>query len=71
MGVHDSFDFKSQSFAAQLYENKLISNAMFSIYLGFESDSELIFGGYNPKKMVNSSQTYFHNIILNENTDNN
>lgn len=38
----------------------MIKEAVFSIYLGFDGDSEATFGGFNPDKIKDSSKINYH-----------
>lgn len=38
---------------------------MFSFYLGFaQSNSELVFGGFNPKTLVKTDEIYYHPVVM-------
>ncbi|KAL4466631.1 hypothetical protein ABPG73_015202 [Tetrahymena malaccensis] len=67
LGMYDSINGDNKnSFVTNMVQNGIIQEAMFSFYLGFgKSDSQLIFGGFDPKKVADTSQIYFHQVKLN------
>ncbi|KAL4479535.1 hypothetical protein ABPG72_018521 [Tetrahymena utriculariae] len=68
LGMYDSINGNDKnSFVTNMKISGNIEEEMFSFYLGFgESDSQLIFGGFDPKKVANTSQIYFHQVVLND-----
>ncbi|EAR89962.2 eukaryotic aspartyl protease (macronuclear) [Tetrahymena thermophila SB210] len=65
LGLYDSYNDNGNSFVTNMKNSGIIQEEMFSFYLGFgKSDSQLIFGGFDPKKVADSSQIYFHPVIL-------
>ncbi|KAL4483824.1 hypothetical protein ABPG72_006199 [Tetrahymena utriculariae] len=68
LGMYDSINGNNNSsFVTNMKQSGIIAQEMFSFYLGFgKSDSQLNFGGFDPKKVVDTSQIYFHKVVLND-----
>ncbi|EAR89960.1 eukaryotic aspartyl protease (macronuclear) [Tetrahymena thermophila SB210] len=65
LGMYDLINGNGNSFVTNMKNNGIIQQDMFSFYLGFgKSDSQLVFGGFDPKKVADTSQIYFHPVTL-------